>query len=77
MEDGVTPPPRARMDFARYNPNGVYVALMIHFACYANFAVDEYNTNEISSMGSSNILALPMLLFVLSSAYAYLYKFEV
>ncbi|CAK4071440.1 unnamed protein product [Aphanomyces euteiches] len=62
---------------SRYNTNGVYVSLMVQFACCAKFAVEEFNTNEISSMGSSNILALPMLLFVLSTAYAYFYKFEV
>ncbi|KAF0697367.1 Aste57867_11919 [Aphanomyces stellatus] len=61
---------------ARFNNNGIYVALLMQFANCAKFTVENYNSSDISSFGTDNVLALPALLFVLSTIFTFFYKYE-
>ncbi|ETW07941.1 hypothetical protein, variant 4 [Aphanomyces invadans] len=61
----------------RFNNNGLYVGLLMQFSCCAKFAVENYNTTAISSLGSDDVLALPLLLFVASTVFTFFYKYDV
>ncbi|OQR82151.1 transmembrane protein [Thraustotheca clavata] len=60
----------------KFNNNGVYAALLIQFINAGQFVVEEYNSPSLSSMGSSNTMALPVVLFILSFIFTYYFKFQ-
>ncbi|OQR96642.1 transmembrane protein [Achlya hypogyna] len=60
----------------KFNNNGIYAALLMQFIYAGQFVVEEYNASSLSSLGSSNTMALPVLLFILSFLFMFNFKFE-